>query len=140
MELNRGRAVGAVFGNVKWSNMEGYSGILDCEGSLKLAKNRGKAADQRQRRTYPTDLKHWSTLVAKPVLTRLARKLRKRGMSDSAIAVELGIERRTVAHYLSRRKAWPCRRARACVKSEDSAGCGDEIMPQSSDIKDLPDS
>jgi hypothetical protein len=118
----------------------GFYGALAKGGFMR------KPSKTARKRAKKVGLAHWSTNPGKPVLQRLARQLRRRGWSNAAIAVELGIERRTVAHYLSRRIAWPKRRKRAaaaattaCVKSEDSAGCSLEIMGEPKQINDLGD-
>ena len=54
---------------------------------------------------------------AKPVLQRLARQLRRRGWTDTAIAAELGIERHTVAVYIGRRRSGPWSRKRKATVS-----------------------
>ncbi len=115
--------------------------LFVAQRGYRLAKISEQSTKKRQRRIYPTGAAHWRTNPAKPVLQRLARQLRRRGLTDTAIAAELGIERHTVVKYIGRRRSGPWSRKRRaapatptdCVKPEDSAGCVDKIMdePQS---------
>jgi hypothetical protein len=94
-----------------------------------LDVKRQKKLKRGQNRVIRKGLAHPRTKPGKLGLQVWARKLRRRGWSYAAIAKELGIERRTAAHYCSRRIAWKKRKPKT-TKSSVAPVQSDSIVGQ----------